>query len=227
LVEANYNAMQPVSGMDENSPGYVRVQVEKVIREIIHKKEQAAVEAYKKNSEFWCNWVYPEGAKPEDIQNELNDYQMIMEYVSKVYCHITGGLISKPNTDPSSVIGATEEFYSEDESLEETAKDLEIQRLRGVLDEIHGLCTKERIDNKGGECPDALYTQASKFLSIILKSYDDIRAVDPGPVLRLAVMMHETLTFGAVKDWNAVYKLRDALPAKTREMLEQMGGKDV
>lgn len=61
--------------------------------------------------DFWTNWVYPDGAKPEEIQNELLDYYTFMEDVALVYDRITNGRISKPNTSAVAVISEFEELY--------------------------------------------------------------------------------------------------------------------
>lgn len=65
------------------------------------------------SADFWSNWVYPEGAKPEEIQNELSDYRTFLEEVSVVYNYVTKGRISKPNTKAFEVIGQFEELWME------------------------------------------------------------------------------------------------------------------
>jgi hypothetical protein len=67
-----------------------------------------------KSSEFWSKFVYPEGAKATDIQNELMDYHEMLGEVDKVYDHITCGRISKPNTKASSVIAVANEVAQRD-----------------------------------------------------------------------------------------------------------------
>jgi hypothetical protein len=64
-------------------------------------------------AEFWNDWSYPEGAGPQDVQNELTDYHMILDNVSTVYDHVTGGMISKPNTCASSVIAVADDHISD------------------------------------------------------------------------------------------------------------------
>lgn len=61
------------------------------------------------SAEFWTKFVYPEGAKPADIQAELVDYHYILGEVGKVYDYITCGRVSKPNTAASSVIAVADE----------------------------------------------------------------------------------------------------------------------
>lgn len=45
----------------------------------------------------------------DDVANELADYLMILDRVPKVYCEVTGGLLSKPNYDSDVVIRAFED----------------------------------------------------------------------------------------------------------------------
>jgi hypothetical protein len=74
-----------------------------------------------KSAEFWNNWVYPEGATPEQIQNELQDYHELLGRVAKVYGHITHGRISKQNTLAEVVIEVADQCAQEeiDEALSE------------------------------------------------------------------------------------------------------------
>jgi len=47
------------------------------------------------------------------LKRELHDYRMILDSVPKVYCHVTGGIVSKPLTDPSVVCSLADEHYEE------------------------------------------------------------------------------------------------------------------
>src|SRR3990172_12529242 len=71
--------------------------------------ENAELKRRVKSAEFWSNWTYPEGATAADVQNELADFRMVMQEVSKVYDHITHGRISKPNTKAEDVIAVADE----------------------------------------------------------------------------------------------------------------------
>lgn len=77
--------------------GYI-IEIQTLEKEISKLKEKY------ESADFWNNWVYPDGATAEQIQDELADYQMIINEVSKVYDHVTDGRISKPNTLASEVI---------------------------------------------------------------------------------------------------------------------------
>ncbi len=63
--------------------------------------------------EHWKDFCEKEGVPDMDaIKRELHDYWIVMGEVSKVYDHITGGKLSKPNTRAESVIDAAEESYA-------------------------------------------------------------------------------------------------------------------
>lgn len=65
-------------------------------------------------SNFWTNWVYPNGANPEEIQNELLDYHLFMENCAEVYMRVTNGRISKINTKAYEVISEFENYLLEE-----------------------------------------------------------------------------------------------------------------
>jgi len=67
-------------------------------------RDIAELRAKLETADYWRD-VYPEGMTAEQVANELADYKMILENVSLVYCHVTGGRISKGNTLASAVIG--------------------------------------------------------------------------------------------------------------------------
>ncbi len=79
-----------------------------IITDLIERIEQykAQVDA----ADFWQS-AYPEGMTAEDVRNELADYHTVLEEVGKVYCHVTGGAISKQNTMAFEVIGKADEYY--------------------------------------------------------------------------------------------------------------------
>ncbi len=80
-------------------------------------------------AEFWNKWVYPEGAMPLDIQNELADFRMVMERVPEVYMHITGGKLSKVEYDASVVIAEADEYQNKiiQEAIDDETEDLKAQ----------------------------------------------------------------------------------------------------
>lgn len=71
------------------------------IEEALKAREQAAYERGKRDSVATAQWYiesYPDGMTKEDVIKELSDYQTLGNTFSEVYCHITGGAISKPFT---------------------------------------------------------------------------------------------------------------------------------
>ena len=54
---------------------------------------------------FWKEIVEKDGVLDLDqVKRELHDYHRMLGEVPKVYDHVTGGRISKPNTPASAVI---------------------------------------------------------------------------------------------------------------------------
>lgn len=62
--------------------------------------------------EFWLPIIKPGGVWDYDaILTELADYRTLLAEVPLVYCHVTGGQISKPNTIASAVISEADAYY--------------------------------------------------------------------------------------------------------------------
>lgn len=80
--------------------------------------------------EFWASIVTNEDGSlnVEQIKKELHDYHNIMEEVSKVYDHITGGMISKINTKHECVILEADQHY--DKIYQENEPDWLYQKLK-------------------------------------------------------------------------------------------------
>lgn len=70
---------------------------------------------YEKTYEdFWKKICQPNGELDMDaVKRELHDYHTLLENVPKVYDHVTGGRVSKPNTDPAVVMSEADQHYSE------------------------------------------------------------------------------------------------------------------
>lgn len=71
-------------------------------------------------SEFWRG-IYPEGMTIEQVNNELHDLEFMAEQVPKVYMHVTGGRISKPNTYAHEVI--SEHDNRREDDIDEAIKE--------------------------------------------------------------------------------------------------------
>lgn len=83
---------------------------------ILAANENVDKEPYKlQYEEFWRGLVErPDGSINMDaVMRELHDFGMIIEGASQVYCHVTGGLISKPNTSPDAVCNVADERVEE------------------------------------------------------------------------------------------------------------------
>lgn len=109
------------------------------------KSEESLIDAYDEfeAANFW-NWVYPEGATAEEVQDELMDYRTFMEEGKEVYMHITRGTISKINTHAFEVIGVADEKADEDakEYAQEVTHDL-----RQALETIKALPSDAKIED--------------------------------------------------------------------------------
>ena len=72
-------------------------------------------EDYKKTyREFWKPLVEKDGELDKDrVMRELHDFHFVIENVSKVYCELTGGRISKPNTSAEDVIAVVNDVFGE------------------------------------------------------------------------------------------------------------------
>lgn len=64
---------------------------------------------HKPKNEFW-SMLYPEGMSSEDIDNELSDYADVLKSAPIVYCHATGGKISKLNTETNVVKSVIDDY---------------------------------------------------------------------------------------------------------------------
>lgn len=49
----------------------------------------------------------------DNLKRELYDYAILIDNVSKVYDHVTGGVVSKPLTNPEIVKELADEHYFE------------------------------------------------------------------------------------------------------------------
>lgn len=72
----------------------------------------------------WIADLYDGAPTAADVGNELADYAMILDNVGKVYCHVTGGRISKANTLASAVIAVADDYFTElvEEAVKDTAE---------------------------------------------------------------------------------------------------------
>ena len=116
---------------DEDGEKAVEFWNTRPIEDALLKRAEAA-EARIHGAEFWANFVYPDGASPEEIQNELMDYHQYLDDTTKVYYHISGGKISKPNTMAFELISIYDDEITSLESRAEAA-DAQVAALTAAL----------------------------------------------------------------------------------------------
>lgn len=94
-------------------------------------------EEEKNYNSWWKEIIEKDGVMDrEQIMKELLDYTTLMENVSIVYDHITGGRISEEFTDPHIVISIVEDRENEDinEAIEEAVKETEVEYKEKIRD---------------------------------------------------------------------------------------------
>jgi len=78
-----------------------------------------------KSKEFWKDIIYKDGKLNEEaVLRELSDYYAVMQEVPKVYCHITGGLMSKIFYEAQVVIDEYERIIDRDYIYKDDIKSL-------------------------------------------------------------------------------------------------------
>lgn len=84
----------------------------------------ASAEVEENWNDFWKDIIMPKGyIDLEQLKKELFDYSNIMHGASEVYYHVTGGAVSKPNTDPKVVCAMSDDITTE--LVEEAIKEHE------------------------------------------------------------------------------------------------------
>lgn len=64
--------------------------------------------------DFWRPILEKDGVLDVgQLKRELFDYYRLMGATTKVYAHVTGGMATKPNTDPDLICALADDFYSE------------------------------------------------------------------------------------------------------------------
>jgi len=88
-------------------------------------------EVIRTGDEFWQKWVYPEGMTAEEVRNELADFHFMMEQVSLIYMHITGGRLNKRSYCAGTIISECDAHLQDqiDDAVREKSVDLAEQTL--------------------------------------------------------------------------------------------------
>jgi hypothetical protein len=79
----------------------------------------------------WKRLVETDGKLDLDkVARELSDYHGVLKEVPKVYDHVTGGLLSKPNYHARGVISAADDHLNRmvDEAVKEAREEWEAER---------------------------------------------------------------------------------------------------
>ena len=77
------------------------------------------------SEEFWKDIVYTNGKLDEKkVMKELADFYFIIDEVPKVYCEITGGLLSKIMYKSEVVLAEFNERFLDKEITKEDVKDI-------------------------------------------------------------------------------------------------------
>jgi len=63
-------------------------------------------------AEFWQG-VYPDGWTAERVEAEMSDYHMVLDGLSALIDHVTGGKCSKPNTDKAVIKALFDDYVTE------------------------------------------------------------------------------------------------------------------
>lgn len=95
---------------------------------------------YKKTyQEYWKALVETDGKLDLDkVMRELHDYHFMIEQVPKVYGHVSGGMISKPNTYAFEVINQHDDKRQED--IDWAVKEAVKETIERTLDEAAAHC---------------------------------------------------------------------------------------
>lgn len=82
-------------------------------------------EVEREYEEFWKDIVEDDGVlNKEQVKKELCDFSMVMDNCSKAYMEMTCGIISKPNTYFSEVLGIFQEKFWYVENVKDDVKDM-------------------------------------------------------------------------------------------------------
>jgi len=74
---------------------------------------EALLNRQNKSADYWSNWVYPEGASPDDVQNELADFHDMIDRFECMLDHATGGRMSKATYTKDAMISAIDDHINE------------------------------------------------------------------------------------------------------------------
>ena len=87
--------------MENSSPA---TEVTKLVSDDFIEDSETCVEDRWK--QFWEQYLVKEDGTVdlEEVKKELSDFYVLIHYIPEIYCEVTGGMVSKHLTHPSSVI---------------------------------------------------------------------------------------------------------------------------
>ena len=101
------------------------------------------------NKEQWKEIIYKNGKIDEEqVMKELEDYDFILREVPKVYCEITGGLLSQINYSAKFVLAEFNELFWDKKIITEDIKEIiknaiTLDDLKKELEDYLELTTEE------------------------------------------------------------------------------------
>jgi len=145
-------------------------------------------------TKFWRQ-VYPEGMTAEQIKAELTDFHYLMGEAAKVYMAVTGGRISKTNTEASAVIAEFEaNFIPKEDAKLWLFIEGDHPTITQGLDGQHELA-EETTDEEITTAFKVIYDAAEPLVKL-LKEFDDaVEGGDPGTVIAVPAGNLRSLVF--------------------------------
>lgn len=153
--------------------------------------------------EFWKDLLIKNGKLDMDqIKREMFDFSNMMDSFGKVMDHVTGGMVSKPNTDPDVICGLADEHY------EKWADDDFKDRFEEKLDEMD-MISPEAFDKVVEAITDD--TGPSARLKKVMELTKHVRAGERQDLKQLTELASTHKEFGPYL-WdvrNEIYSLRN------------------
>lgn len=130
----------------ESRPAWIHIEDSILASHEALRAQHDALIVEKESGLFWSNICYPEGMGSEEA-----DFRAMLEEVPKVYCSITNGKISKPNTLAACVIAVAEDEQNDlvNEAVKEATDDIQQKHdalkiaAAEAIDFINGVCNQK------------------------------------------------------------------------------------
>ena len=103
---------------------------------------------------FSMRWDHGRAQTVQDAINDLKDYHFVLAQVPKVYMHVTGGLLSKPNYFADVVISNSDDHFTtlvnnaaEDLTEELAAAYAELRKIRPAIKAVFDRAVWDRAES--------------------------------------------------------------------------------